>query len=53
MQYFCRTVEFALRRYGTNEEVAGEISIEMWKEAIRASGYIDAGKAFNYTDAEQ
>ncbi len=53
MQYFCRTVEFALRRYGTNEEVTGEISIEMWKEAIRASGYIDAGKAFNYTDTEQ
>lgn len=42
MQYFCRTVEFVLRRYGTLEEVSQEISIEMWKEAIRASGYIDA-----------
>jgi hypothetical protein len=42
MQYFCRTVEFALRRYGTHEEVSSEISIEMWKDAIRASGYIDA-----------
>lgn len=42
MQYFCRTVEFVLKRYGTHEEASGEVSIEMWKEAIRASGYIDA-----------
>lgn len=42
MQYFCRTVEFALRNYGTLEEVAREISLEMWKNAIRVSGYIDA-----------
>ena len=42
MQYFCRTVEFVLRHYGTHEEVSSEISIEMWKEAIKASGYIDA-----------
>ena len=42
MQYFCRTVEFVLRRYGTHKEVLSEVSIEMWQEAIRASGYIDA-----------
>jgi hypothetical protein len=42
MQYFCRTVEFALRKYGTHEEVPKEISLEMWKDAIRPSGYIDA-----------
>jgi hypothetical protein len=42
MQYFCRTVEFALRKYGTHEEVPKEISLEMWKDAIRSSGYIDA-----------
>jgi hypothetical protein len=42
MQYFCRAVEFVLRGYGTHEEVSSEISIEMWKEAIRVSGYIDA-----------
>lgn len=42
MQYFCRTVEFALRNYGTLEEVSREISLEMWKNAIRVSGYIDA-----------
>jgi hypothetical protein len=42
MQYFCRTVEFALRKYGTLEEVSREISLEMWKDAIRVSGYIDA-----------
>jgi hypothetical protein len=42
MQYFCRTVEFVLRHYGTHQDVSREISIEMWKEAIRASGYIDA-----------
>lgn len=42
MQYFCRTVEFALRKYGTLEEVSSEISLEMWKDAIRVSGYIDA-----------
>jgi hypothetical protein len=53
MQYFCRAVEFALRHYGTHEEVTGEISIKMWKEAIRASGYIDADRASNYQDAEQ
>lgn len=42
MQYFCRTVEFVLRQYGTHEEFASEVSIEMWKQAIRVSGYIDA-----------
>lgn len=53
MQYFCRTVEFALKHYGTDEEVSGEISIKMWEEAIRVSGYIDADRASNYRDAEQ
>jgi hypothetical protein len=48
MQYFCRTVEFVLRRYGTHEDVSSEISILMWKEAIKASGYIDADRVFNY-----
>jgi hypothetical protein len=42
MQYFCRTVEFVLRKYGSHEEVAKEISIAMWKDAIKSSGYIDA-----------
>jgi AAA domain len=51
MQYFCRTVEFALRKYGTLEVVSNEISLVMWKDAIRASGYIDAEKC-SYIDAE-
>ena len=42
MQYFCRTTEFVLRRYGSHKEVLREISVGMWEEAIRASGYIDA-----------
>jgi len=42
MQYFCRTVEYALRNYGTLEELQNELSIKMWKDAISSSGYIDA-----------
>ncbi|HEX7997675.1 MAG TPA: ATP-binding protein [Pyrinomonadaceae bacterium] len=42
MQYFCRTVEFVLRKYGTHEEVTKGISTAMWKDAIISSGYIDA-----------
>jgi len=42
MQYFCRTVEYLLRRYGTQEDVSAAISTTMCKEAIKASGYTDA-----------
>jgi hypothetical protein len=42
MQYFCRTVEYVLRHYGTLDDVRLPISIEIWKEAIDCSGYVDA-----------
>jgi hypothetical protein len=42
MQYFCRTVEDVLSRFGTLEELSGELSLAQWKEAINKSGYADA-----------
>lgn len=41
MQYFCRTVEYVLKNYGTFD-VAPTISARVWQEAIKASGYLDA-----------
>lgn len=42
MQYFCRTVEYVLTRFGTLEDLPIELSLAQWKEAIRRSGYADA-----------
>jgi AAA domain len=42
MQYFCRTVEYVLTRFGTLEELPKDLSLAQWKEGIRQSGYIDA-----------
>jgi hypothetical protein len=42
MQYFCRTIEYLLTRFGTLEDLAGELSLAQWKEAIGKSGYADA-----------
>ena len=42
MQYFCRTIEYLLTRFGTLEDLAGELSLAQWKEAINKSGYADA-----------
>lgn len=44
MQYFSRTVEFALRDYGSIEGGKPTISLNQWKEAINHSGYRDAGR---------
>ncbi len=44
MQYFSRTVEYALRNYGSVEGGKPTISLEQWKEAIEQSGYRDAGR---------
>ncbi|MGI8468034.1 MAG: hypothetical protein ACR2N3_06230 [Pyrinomonadaceae bacterium] len=41
MQYFCRTVEYALRRFSTLDETPPTFSIKVWKEAIERSGYVD------------
>ena len=42
MQYFCRTVEYALKHFGTLEVLTSHLSIAQWKEAIGVSGYADA-----------
>lgn len=44
MQYFVGTVDYILRTYGSLQEVPGEISINMWKEAIEISGYHEAAQ---------
>lgn len=44
MQYFSRTVEYSLRRYSTLDDESPKISINMWKDAIKNSGFIDAGR---------
>lgn len=41
MQYFWRTVEYALRHFGTLDETAPHFSIKIWKEVIEGSGYVD------------
>jgi hypothetical protein len=42
MQYFCRSVEYVLTRFGKLDELAEDLSLAQWKEAIRQSGYADA-----------
>jgi hypothetical protein len=42
MQYFCRTVEYVLKQFGTLEELARDLSLAQWKEAISKSGYANA-----------
>jgi hypothetical protein len=42
MQYFCRTVEYVLTRFGTLESLGRDLSLMQWKEAIQRSGYVDA-----------
>ncbi len=42
MQYFCRTIEYALTRFGTLESLGREISLAQWKQAIQGSGYSDS-----------
>ncbi|SLM42298.1 conserved hypothetical protein [Nitrospira sp. ND1] len=44
MQYFSRTVEFALRDYRSIDGGPPTISLNQWKEAIERSGYRDAGR---------
>jgi AAA domain len=41
MQYFCRTVEYILKTRRTFD-VAPTISPRIWKEAVRASGFVGA-----------
>lgn len=42
MQYFCRTVEYVLTRFGSLEELSADLSLAQWKDAIEHSGYADA-----------
>jgi hypothetical protein len=42
MQYFCRTVEYVLTRFGKLDELSKDLSLAQWKEAIKQSGYADA-----------
>jgi hypothetical protein len=42
MQYFCRTVEYVLTRFGTLDELSTDLSLAQWKEGITRSGYTDA-----------
>lgn len=44
MQYFSRTVEYVLRRFGSLEQASPQISKKMWKQAIESSGYHDAAR---------
>lgn len=44
MQYFCRTVEYVLARFGTLESLTRDLSLNQWKQAIKQSGYTDAEK---------
>ncbi len=42
MQYFCRTVEYVMKKFSTLHEKEPKLSIKVWKEAISCSGYIEA-----------
>lgn len=44
MQYLAHTVEYALRKCGTLDEIAEPISVAVWREAIMESGYHDAAR---------
>jgi hypothetical protein len=46
MQFFCRTVEHVLRRFGTLNEEFPNLSIKVWKEAIKCSGYVEAEERY-------
>jgi hypothetical protein len=43
MQYFAGTVEYALKTYGSTDEVP-HLSLNAWREAIQSSGYHDAAR---------
>lgn len=42
MQYFCRTVEYILRHFSSLNDDPPNLSINVWKEAIIKSGYVEA-----------
>lgn len=44
MQYFSKTVEYALKDYGSTDVGPPTISLNQWKQAIEHSGYCDAGR---------
>jgi len=44
MQYFSRSVEYILRRFGNLEQTSPQISKKIWKQAIESSGYHDAAR---------
>lgn len=44
MQYFASTVEYVLRRFGSLDTMSISISLNMWKDAIRSSGYHEAAQ---------
>lgn len=46
MQYFAGAVEYALKRFGNQQEVPAPLSTTMWKEAILSSGYHDMAQYF-------
>lgn len=49
MQFFCRTVEYVLKKYGSLDESFPALSVNIWKEAIRHSGYIEAEACYAVT----
>lgn len=52
MQYLCRTIEYVLRRYGNFSEDADPISLNMWKESIENSGYVDTARSFSSVSSD-
>lgn len=42
MQYVTRTIEHALKRFGCEGRDVEELNINIWKKAIKSSGYIEA-----------
>lgn len=50
MQYFCRTVEYVMRNYSTLGDDQPNLSINVWKEAIHASGYVEAEERYVIRD---
>lgn len=42
MQYFCRTIEYVLKRHSSLKDPHPNLSMRIWKEAILCSGFVEA-----------
>lgn len=53
MQFFCRTVENVMKKFSTLDEKPPHLSIKVWTEAIKRSGYVEAEERYAVPATEE